>query len=140
MSWVAAFTAGVIFSMGLVISGMTDPANIRGFLDILGNWRPHLALVMGAALAVTFPFFQWGLPRLKRPLAGGDFHLPLTKLIDKPLIIGALLFGAGWGLSGLCPGPAIAAIAYLEPKVLGFIVTMIIGFKVADFVRPVMGR
>jgi uncharacterized membrane protein YedE/YeeE len=99
-----------------------------------------VALVMGAALAVTFPFFQWGLPRLKQPLAGGDFHLPLTKLIDKPLIIGALLFGAGWGLSGLCPGPALAGIAYLEPKVLGFIVTMIIGFKVADFVRPVMGR
>ena len=134
----SALLSGMIFGLGLAISGMTDPENIQGFLDITRDWRPHLALVMGSALVVSGLFFQIVVPRLKAPLFAASFMMPLTSVVDQKLIIGAVLFGVGWGISGLCPGPAVAGLAYLEPKILGFIVAMALGFKVADWLSAQM--
>ncbi len=136
--YASALLSGMVFGLGLAISGMTDPANIQGFLDITRDWRPHLALVMGSALVVSTLFFQFVVPRLKGPLFTASFLLPLTSVVDQKLIIGAVLFGVGWGISGLCPGPAVAGLAYLEPKILGFIVAMALGFKVADWLSAQM--
>ena len=136
--YTSALLSGMVFGLGLAISGMTDPANIQGFLDITRDWRPHLALVMGSALVVSGLFFQIVVPRLKAPLFAASFMMPLTSVVDQKLIIGAVLFGVGWGISGLCPGPAVAGLAYLEPKILGFIVAMALGFKVADWLSAQM--
>lgn len=134
----SALLSGMVFGLGLAISGMTDPANIKGFLDITRDWRPHLALVMGSALVVSVFFFQLVFPRLKGPLFTESFLLPLTSVVDQKLIIGAGLFGVGWGISGLCPGPAVAGLAYLEPKIMGFMVAMALGFKAADWLSAQM--
>jgi uncharacterized membrane protein YedE/YeeE len=136
--YASALLSGMVFGLGLAISGMTDPANIQGFLDITRDWRPHLALVMGSALVVSGLFFQIVVPRLKGPLFAASFMMPLASAVDQKLIGGAALFGLGWGISGLCPGPAIAGLAYLEPKILGFIVAMALGFKVADWLSAQM--
>jgi|TARA_B110000238_G_scaffold177215_1_gene198912 uncharacterized membrane protein YedE/YeeE len=132
MIYITALATGALFGAGLAVSGMTDPANIQGFLDITGAWRPHLALVMLAAIAVALPFFQWVLPRLSKPVYGAAFLSPLSTAIDSRLMTGAAVFGVGWGLSGLCPGPAITGIAYLEPQIFGFLAAMLIGMKIAD--------
>lgn len=101
--------SGVIFGIGLTVSGMTDPARVRGFLDLFGDWDPTLAFVMGGALIVMA--VAWVIqPRMVKPLVDTTFHLPGTRHIDGKLVGGAVLFGAGWGLGGLCPGPAIASI------------------------------
>ena len=136
--YASALLSSMVFGLGLGISGMTDPANIQGFLDITRDWRPHLALVMGSALVVSGLFFQIVVPRLKAPLFAASFMMPLTSVVDQKLIIGAVLFGVGWGISGLCPGPAVAGLAYFEPKILGFIVAMALGFKVADWLSAQM--
>jgi uncharacterized membrane protein YedE/YeeE len=132
MIYLTALATGAMFGAGLVVSGMTDPANIQGFLDVSGAWRPHLALVMMAAIAVALPFFQWVLPRLSKPVYGARFLAPLLTAIDQRLLLGAAVFGVGWGVSGLCPGPAIVGIAYLEPKIFGFLAAMLIGMRLAD--------
>ncbi|MBT3463238.1 MAG: YeeE/YedE family protein [Gammaproteobacteria bacterium] len=132
MIYLTALATGAMFGAGLVVSGMTDPANIHGFLDVTGAWRPHLALVMMAAIAVALPFFQWVLPRLRKPVYGTAFLAPLSTVIDKRLLLGAAVFGVGWGVSGLCPGPAIVGIAFLEPKLFGFLAAMLIGMTLAD--------
>ena len=117
MIYITALATGALFGAGLAVSGMTDPANIQGFLDITGAWRPHLALVMLAAIAVALPFFQWVLPRLSKPVYGAAFLSPLSTAIDSRLITGA---------------PAITGIAYLEPQIFGFLAAMLIGMKIAD--------
>ena len=132
MVYITALVTGAMFGAGLVVSGMTDPANIQGFLDVTGAWRPHLALVMMAAIAVTLPFFQWVLPRLSKPVYGANFLAPLSTAIDQRLLLGAAIFGIGWGVSGLCPGPAIVGIAYLEPQIFGFLGAMLLGMQMAD--------
>ncbi len=136
--YLSALLSGIVFGLGLAISGMTDPANIQGFLDITRDWRPHLALVMGSALVVSTVFFQLAVPRLKGPMFAKAFMVPITSVIDQKLIIGAVLFGMGWGISGLCPGPALAGLGYLEPKVFGFLVVMALGFKAADWLSAQM--
>ena len=122
----AAFAAGLVFGLGLVVSGMTNPAKVIGFLDLFGDWDPSLALVMGAALAVTAIGYRlvW---RRARPLAGTGFQLPASRRLDARLAGGAALFGIGWGLLGLCPGPAVAALASGEGVVLVFLLAMALG-------------
>ncbi len=135
MPILAALICGLIFGAGLVISGMTDTARVLGFLDVLaipkGGWDPTLAIVMAAALIVSIPGF-WLAKRRGRPVLVEVAAWPTRADIDRPLIAGAALFGAGWGLVGLCPGPAIANIATLSPMVLLFVAAMIGGMVAHD--------
>lgn len=105
-----AFIAGGLFGAGLFISGMTDTKKVQGWLDIFGDWDPTLAFVMGGAILPML--IAWRLTRGRKPLVGGDFPKVAKTETDPDLVVGSLLFGAGWGLAGLCPGPAIASLSY----------------------------
>lgn len=129
MRSVVALISGGLFGVGLALSGMMNPARVRGFLDILGNWDPTLAFVMGGALVVMA--IAWRVQaRMHRPMVCEDFSLPGTKLIDVRLLGGSALFGIGWGLGGLCPGPAIASLAVNPSGVIIFVVAMIAGMAI----------
>ena len=132
---ISEFFVGLLFGLGLIISGMTDPGKVIGFLDISGAWDPSLALVMAGAIAVGFFAFAIAKKRTVNFL-GGALHLPKSNQIDKPLIIGAVLFGAGWGLSGFCPGPALVSMASGQVKGALFIVFMVAGMQLFE----VLGR
>ena len=121
-----ALGCGTLFGAGLTLSGMTDPTRVLGFLDVLGNWDPTLAFVMGAALAISLPAFQW-MRRHPRPLLDSRYFVPEPTRIDAHLLIGAALFGVGWGIAGLCPGPALASIASGNPGILLFVAAMAVG-------------
>lgn len=120
----ASFAAGGLFGAGLLISQMTNPDKVLSFLDIFGDWDPSLAFVMGAALIVTLIGYRFVLRR-SAPLFEGRFRLPTRTDIDGRLIGGAALFGAGWGLAGLCPGPAMASLSFGGLPVLVFVVAML---------------
>lgn len=122
----ASFAAGAIFGLGLVISGMANPAKVLGFLDLAGNWDPTLAFVMGGAILVAFPAFQLA-KRREKPLLAEKWSLPERSDIDPRLLAGAALFGIGWGLAGFCPGPALAAIGIVPVEALIFVASMIAG-------------
>jgi len=123
---ISEFLVGLLFGLGLILSGMTDPGKVTGFLDLFGLWDPSLALVMGGAIAVGFFAFALAKKRTTN-FFGGMMRLPSHNQLDKPLIIGSLLFGAGWGLAGFCPGPALVSMASGQPKALIFVVAMLIG-------------
>ncbi len=125
-STLTALIAGLLFGSGLVVSGMTDPANILSFLDLAGEWNPALALVMLSAIVVALPAFTW-VRRHQRNLIGESVLLDNKRAIDKRLIIGAVIFGVGWGLSGLCPAPSLIAGFGGNTNILVFVVTMTIG-------------
>jgi len=125
-SVIAALAAGIVFGVGLSISGMTDPAIVLAFLDIAGEWNPRLAFVMGAAVPTTFLGYRWAFRR-SAPILGGTFSLPPTHGLDRALIGGAALFGMGWGLAGYCPGPAIASLSAGRAEVIGFVAAMLVG-------------
>lgn len=127
----SALLSGCLFGIGLAMAGMTEPAKVLGFLDVIGAWDPTLVLVMGGALAVTLPAFTLILRRTQ-PLLAAKFELPVRRDIDRSLVVGAVLFGIGWGLAGLCPGPAIALI-FLDPGLaLPFLVAMLVGMLAHD--------
>lgn len=121
-----AFLSGLLFGFGLSISEMINPTRVIGFLDVAGNWDMTLLLVMCGALAVAFTGFALVLKQ-PRPVFADKFGLPARTQIDKSLLIGSALFGAGWGLAGFCPGPAITALATLSSPVLLFVLSMIAG-------------
>lgn len=123
-----ALISGLIFGLGLVISGMANPAKVQNFLDPFGTWDPSLAFVMGGAIFVSMPGF-WILQKRDKPFFHDMFHLPTSKDIDKKLISGAALFGIGWGLGGLCPGPAITSVPLLVNGTLVFVAFMLIGMS-----------
>lgn len=129
-----ALLAGTIFGAGLAVAGMTDPHKVLNFLDVSGQWDPSLALVMAAALAVAAPGFAW-LRRRGRTLDGGPLHLPKASGVDRDLVLGSVLFGAGWGLAGYCPGPAIANLARPSLEIVAFLAAMAVGSFVAAFLR-----
>jgi hypothetical protein len=133
MKLLMALLCGMLFGFGLALSGMTDINNVIGFLDLFGDWNPMLAFVMVGGILVSLPFFQFGLGKIKAPLFADVFRLPTKTDIDGRLIGGAALFGIGWGLVGLCPGPAIASLAYLNIDILYFGVAMMAGMFVTDF-------
>jgi uncharacterized membrane protein YedE/YeeE len=122
----SSFAIGVLFGLGLSISEMINPARVIGFLDVAGRWDVTLLLVMGGALAVTLPLYPIILRR-HQPVFDRGFALPIKKQIDGPLVLGAVLFGIGWGLAGLCPGPALANLASGSPSVTLFVAAMILG-------------
>ena len=127
--------AGVLFGAGLVVSGMADPARVRGFLDVLGHWDPTLAFVIGGAVIVMAG--AWLLKAgTQKPLAAEAYMLPLTAAIDARLIAGAAVFGVGWGVSGLCPGPAIADLAIAPRSAALFVAPMLLGMLLHRIVFP----
>lgn len=134
MHRITEFFVGLLFGLGLLLSGMTDPAKVLGFLDLFGAWDPSLALVMGGAIAVGF--FAFALARTRTTnFLGGALHLPKASQIDKRLVLGGLTFGAGWGLAGFCPGPGIVAMASGEAKAALFVAAMLAGmviFEIAE--------
>ena len=124
-----ALASGLVFGFGLALSQMINPAKVLGFLDIAGRWDPSLAFVMASAVAVTLVSFRYVLKR-KAPLYGSRFFVPARRDIDARLMAGAALFGAGWGLVGFCPGPALAALVYLKLETVVFVAAMLVGAAV----------
>lgn len=129
MSRISEFLVGVLFGLGLLLSGMTDPGKVQGFLDLAGAWDPSLAFVMGGAVMVGLGAFALARRRTQTFL-GGVLQLPKPGDVDRRLVAGSLLFGAGWGLAGFCPGPALVTAAMLEPKALLFVAAMLVGMVV----------
>ena len=130
-----AFTsllAGLVFGLGLIVSGMADPAKVLGFLDITGHWDPSLAFVMGGAIAVGMVAFALA-GRRTSSLLGAPMHLPSKRTIDRRLLLGSALFGLGWGIAGLCPGPALVSLGMGQLKGLVFVVAMLAGMGVFEF-------
>jgi uncharacterized membrane protein YedE/YeeE len=128
-----AFISAFIFGAGLAVSGMTDPKAITGFLDIFREWKPALILVMGGAIGVhAITFFL--ITKRASPILAPKFFLPTLKKLDRKLVIGSFIFGLGWGYGGFCPGPAIASLWFLDPSVLIFIGSMLIGIAFYHFV------
>lgn len=126
MSTLFAFAAGLIFGLGLIVSGMTDPGKIQGFLDVAGAWDPSLAFVMAGAVLVAFFAFRLA-GRRGRTFFGGAIELPARRDFDARLVLGSLVFGVGWGLGGFCPGPAVVALAAGVGEAGLFVATMLAG-------------
>lgn len=129
---IIALISGMIFGLGLAVSHMVDPAKVLAFLDLAGNWDPSLAFVMGGAVAVSLLTFYVVLKQ-PHPLFAEKFHLPTLTEIDRRLVAGAAIFGVGWGLVGLCPGPAIASLTFMRTESLVFLISMIIGAVAANY-------
>ena len=129
---IASFICGILFSIGLCISGMTQPQKVIGFLDVFGEWDLSLAFVMGGAVLSYLILQLWIQRNFSIPVLGGSFQITTRKDLDRSLIIGALLFGSGWGLGGYCPGPAITSLGSGSLNALLFVVAMGIGMLVAD--------
>jgi len=130
-----ALISGVLFGLGLTLSGMSDPAKVLGFLNITGAWVPDLIFVMGGAVVVTLILTPWVLRR-QAPLLASAFSLPGKQLVDRRLIGGAMLFGIGWGLSGYCPGPALVSLLYGYESTLIFCLAMFAGMAVEGRLSP----
>jgi uncharacterized protein len=126
MSLFSAFAAGLVFGVGLIVSGMTDPGKVIGFLDVAGDWDPSLAFVMGGAVLVGFFAFRFA-GRRARTFLGGAMQLPHNRDIDKRLLAGSALFGIGWGLAGFCPGPALVSFGSGFGEAALFVVAMLGG-------------
>jgi hypothetical protein len=125
------FLVGLLFGLGLILSGMTDPGKVLGFLDLFGTWDPSLALVMGGAIMVGFFAFTLAKKRTQSFL-GSAMHLPGRNDIDRRLVLGAALFGAGWGLAGFCPGPALVSLAAGQAQAAVFVVSMVAGMALFE--------
>jgi hypothetical protein len=145
MAIVLQFAIGLMFGLGLLISGMSDPAKVLNFLDLArvgsGSWDPSLGFVMAGAVAVTFVGFKWVL-RQPRPLLGQQFHLPAKQELDLRIVSGPAIFGVGWGLAGFCPGPAFTALGFGSPQAVLFVAAMMAGMLFARWLanRPALSR
>ncbi len=139
MKVLMAWLAGVLFGLGLILSGMTDPSKVLGFLDLAGAWDPSLAFVMGGALLVgslTFPL----IVKRSKSILGEAMRLPTATRIDRRLVLGGLTFGVGWGLAGYCPGPALASLAQGGIKPLLFFVAMLAGMALFELMEHMKNR
>lgn len=126
MPAVTAFLTGLLFGVGLIVSGMTNPAKVLGFLDLGGAWDPSLAFVMVGAIAVGLGGYAVSRRRT-RSFLGGALHIPTARQLDRRLVLGSLVFGAGWGVAGFCPGPALVALGALQGKAMVFVAAMVAG-------------
>ena len=131
MHTIAALAAGLIFGLGLILSGMTDPSKVIGFLDLAGRWDPSLAFVMGGAVLVGMVAFRFARGR-EKSLLGDVMRLPTARQVDRRLVLGGLAFGTGWGLAGYCPGPALVAAAQGGTQALIFVAAMLAGMAVYE--------
>jgi uncharacterized protein len=130
----SGFLAGLVFGLGLVISGMANPAKVLNFLDLAGNWDPSLAFVMGGATLTAFLGYRLAWRRPK-PILTDKFEIPSSTAIDRPLIAGAGIFGIGWGIGGFCPGPALTSLPLLAPGTLVFVPAMLLGLWLGSRAR-----
>ncbi len=129
-----AFFVGLIFGLGLIVSGMTNPAKVIGFLDLAGTWDPSLAFVMGGAILIGSGGFAIAKKR-RRSLLGAPMQLPTATKLDKRLLLGSMAFGVGWGIAGFCPGPAIVSAAAGQPKAWIFIASMLAGMALYSMIE-----
>ncbi len=129
------FLSGLLFGLGLVLSGMADPAKVLNFLDLAGAWDPSLAFVMAGAVAVTMAGYRIVLRR-PRPLLAPGFDLPTKRTVDRRVVLGPAVFGVGWGLAGFCPGPALTSLALAAPGTLIFVPAMLAGMAAARWLPP----
>ena len=136
---IIAFITGVLFALGLGISGMTDPAKVIGFLDVTGAWNPSLTLVMGGGVLVYFVAFR-RITRRSAPLFGGKFGIPSRRDLDPKLLAGSALFGIGWGLGGYCPGPALTSAATGAAAPLTFVAAMLLGMAAHSAYNKALSR
>jgi len=136
MQIMIAFVIGLIFGLGLILSGMTNPAKIIGFLDIFGDWDPALALVMIGALIVSATSFQL-IKKNKKTYFGQQLNLPANNKIDHKLIIGSLIFGIGWGLAGYCPGPALVSVMHGGYQPVVFVLSMLAGMGIFEIFNKI---
>jgi uncharacterized protein len=134
MNIIASLLAGLVFGIGLIVSGMADPAKVLGFLDLAGAWDPSLALVMAGAVGVGLVGFAWA-GRRRTTLLGGALALPASRQLDRRLIVGSLVFGIGWGIAGFCPGPALVALGMGELKATLFVAAMLAGMAVFEWLE-----
>lgn len=132
MNTLTALVIGLIFGTGLIVSGMVDPAKVQNFLDVFGQWDPSLAFVMGGAIAVTLPGYIL-LNKMNKPLFAVSFSWPTRTDLDARLVTGAAIFGIGWGLGGLCPGPAMTALSTGGIGIVLFVVAMLVGIFAAQY-------
>jgi uncharacterized protein len=134
MSLFVQFLIGLLFGLGLVVAGMSDPSKVQNFLDVnaisTGGWDPSLAFVMGAGTLVTYLGYTFVLKR-RQPIFDTQFHMPKAKHIDAPIVVGPAIFGIGWGLGGFCPGPAFTAVGTGSTQAITFIVAMLVGMIAA---------
>jgi uncharacterized protein len=133
MTTVVAFVTGLLFGVGLIVSGMANPTKVLGFLDLAGRWDPSLAFVMAGAIAVALPAFAIA-KRRSRTLLGTSLHWPTATDVDARLVVGSAAFGVGWGLAGFCPGPAMVALGMGQPKAIVFVVAMLAGMLVFELI------
>lgn len=129
---ISEFAVGLLFGLGLIVAGMTDPSKVIGFLDLAGAWDPSLAFVMGGAILVGLGAFAVAKKRTTSFL-GGAMLLPTSTVIDRRLVLGSLLFGAGWGLAGFCPGPAIVSLGAGQSKAAVFVLAMVAGMAIFEW-------
>ena len=129
-----ALITGLVFGIGLIVAGMTNPAKVLGFLDLAGHWDPSLALVMAGAILVALPAFRVAARR-RQSLLGEPMHLPTATRIDRRLVLGSLAFGAGWGLAGFCPGPALTSLATGAVQPLIFCAAMLAGMGIFELLE-----
>lgn len=127
-----SFVCGVLFSLGLGISGMTQPGKVTAFLDFAGSWDPSLAFVMVGAILVYSIGYRV-IVKKPKPILTDSFHIPTLRKIDRPLALGSAIFGVGWGLAGFCPGPALASVITLRPEPVLFVVSMLLGMSVYEW-------
>lgn len=137
--YLVSLICGLLFGVGLALSGMTRPLKVLGFLDVAGKWDPSLLFVLGGAVIVATVAFRFILQR-KAPLLAPSFDVPTTKGVDRKLIVGALIFGVGWGIAGYCPGPAIALLAAPDTEALYFLPAMVAGWWLYRFTTGVANR
>lgn len=134
MTAFAALLAGLVFGLGLIVSGMADPAKVLGFLDLAGAWDPSLAFVMGGAIGIGLVGFALAKGRA-RSVLGEEMKLPTARHIDRRLVGGSLLFGIGWGIAGFCPGPGLVALGMGEAKALAFVLAMLAGMGLFELLE-----
>lgn len=134
MLQLSAFFSGLVFGLGLLLAGMTNPAKVQAFLDLAGQWDPSLALVMVSAIGVALVPFTWA-KRQQRSVLGAPMQLPVKRDIDRRLVSGSLLFGAGWGIAGFCPGPALASLLTGHWQVILFCAAMLAGMLLFEMLE-----
>lgn len=139
MGLLAALVSGLLFGVGLMVSGMANPAKVLGFLDLAGQWDPSLAFVMVGAIAVASTAFRFA-KRRKESLLGSPVQIPAGTTVTRRLVVGSAIFGVGWGLAGFCPGPALVALGAGFPKAWGFVVAMLAGMAIFELVERVKLR